>query len=111
MEALNYTVSTHMLLQASGPHAEIQQYGMSVQSELRKPVLMNLSVGSRHQIHSAGVDAGLEAVVQAVGLAEAEVVVLDASIYPFIGSKYQLNKGCATDLFSGMLNYQMCCWA
>jgi hypothetical protein len=94
MEALNYTVSTHMLSQASGPHAEIQQYGMSVQSELRKPVLMNLSVGSRHQIHSAGVDAGLDAVVQDVGEdagedAEAEVVVLDASIYPFIGSKYQ----------------------
>ena len=83
MEALNYTVSTHMLSQASGPHAEIQQYGMSVQSELRKPVLMNLFVGSRHQIHSAGVDA------RAVGEdAEAEVVVLDASIYPFIGSNY-----------------------
>jgi hypothetical protein len=90
MEALNYTVSTHMLSQASGPHAEIQQYGMSVQSELRKPVLMNLSVGSRHQIHSAGVDAGVDAVVQDVGEdAEVEVVVLDASIYPFIGSKYQ----------------------
>jgi hypothetical protein len=91
MEALNYTVSTHMLSQASGPHAEIQQYGMSVQSELRKPVLMNLSVGSRHQIHSAGVDAGLDAVVQDVGEdAEAEVVVLDASIYPFIGSKLSI---------------------
>jgi diphthamide synthase (EF-2-diphthine--ammonia ligase) len=39
---------------------------------------MNLFVGSRRQIHSAGEDA------------EAEVVVLDASIYPFIGSRYQL---------------------
>jgi hypothetical protein len=93
MEALNYTVSTHMLSQASGPHAEIQQYGMSVQSELGKPVLMNLFVGSRHQIHSAGVDAALEAVVQAVGEdAEAEVAVPDASIYPFVGSNYQFQK-------------------
>ena len=92
MEALNYTVSTHMLSQASGPHAEIQQYGMSVQSELRKPVLMNLFVGSRHQIHSAGVDAALEAMVQAVEDAEAEVAVPDANIYPFVGSNYQFQK-------------------
>jgi hypothetical protein len=49
---------------------------------------MNLFVGSRRQIHSAGVDAGAGV---AVGEdAEAEVVVLDASIYPFIGSRYQL---------------------
>ena len=97
MEALNYTVSTHMLSQASGPHAEIQQYGMSVQSELRKPVLMNLFVGPRNQIHSAGVGAALEAVVQAVVQAvgedaEAEVAVPDASIYPFVGSNYQFQK-------------------
>ena len=93
MGALNYTVRTRMLSQVSGPHAEIRQYGVGVQSELRKHVLMNLFVGFRHQLHTAGVDAGVEglkAVVRAVGEdVEAEAVVLDASIYPLIGSNYQ----------------------
>ena len=51
---------------------------------------MNLFVGSRRQIHSAGVDAGAGESVAVGEDAEAEVVVLDASIYPFIGSRYQL---------------------
>jgi hypothetical protein len=59
----------------------------------------------------AALEAVVQAVVQAVGEdAEAEVAVPDAVFIPSPVPIINFKKGCAIDLFSEMLNYQMCCW-